>query len=285
MTQDLQNQTKLRGPVLVLGGTGKTGRRIVGRLRDQGVETRIGSRSGLPAFDWDNPSGWDAVLAGVSAVYISYTPDLAVPAAKLAIRQLVERAKAQGVKHLVLLSGRGEPDAQACERIVQESGLDWTIVRASWFNQNFSEGDFLPLVLSGEITLPAGHVPEPFVDAEDIADVAVAALTEAGHNGEVYEVTGPRLMTFDDVASELSRATGRKISFVRVPSDVFLQGFRRAGAPEEMIWLLDYLFSTILDGRNAQICDGVERALGRPPKDFSDFANEVAASGLWSAAA
>ncbi|MAN67670.1 NmrA family NAD(P)-binding protein [uncultured Hyphomonas sp.] len=285
MTQHLQNQTKLRGPVLVLGGTGKTGRRIVGRLRDQGVETRIGSRSGLPAFDWDNPSGWDAVLAGVSAVYISYTPDLAVPAAKLAIRQLVERAKAQGVKHLVLLSGRGEPDAQACERIVQESGLDWTIVRASWFNQNFSEGDFLPLVLSGEITLPAGHVPEPFVDAEDIADVAVAALTEAGHNGEVYEVTGPRLMTFDDVASELSRATGRKISFVRVPSDVFLQGFRRAGAPEEMIWLLDYLFSTILDGRNAQICDGVERALGRPPKDFSDFANEVAASGLWSAAA
>ena len=285
MTQHLQNQTKLRGPVLVLGGTGKTGRRIVGRLRDQGVETRIGSRSGLPAFDWDNPSGWDAVLAGVSAVYISYTPDLAVPAAKLAIRQLVERAKAQGVKHLVLLSGRGEPDAQACERIVQESGLDWTIVRASWFNQNFSEGDFLPLVLSGEITLPAGHVPEPFVDAEDIADVAVAALTEAGHNGEVYEVTGPRLMTFDDVASELSRATGRKISFVRVPSAVFLQGFRRAGAPEEMIWLLDYLFSTILDGRNAQICDGVERALGRPPKDFSDFANEVAASGLWSAAA
>ena len=189
------------------------------------------------------------------------------------------------MKHLVLLSGRGEPDAQACERIVQESGLDWTIVRASWFNQNFSEGDFLPLVLSGEITLPAGHVPEPFVDAEDIAGVAVAALTEAGHNGEVYEVTGPRLMTFYDVASELSRATGRKISFVRVPSDVFLQGFRRAGAPEEMIWLLDYLFSTILDGRNAQICDGVERALGRPPKDFSDFANEIAASGLWSAAA
>lgn len=285
MTQHLHNQTTHRGPVLVLGGTGKTGRRIVGRLRARGIDTRVGSRSGSPAFDWDEPSGWDAVLAGMSAVYISYTPDLAVPAAKQAIRHLVERAKAQGVQHLVLLSGRGEPDAQACERIVQESGLDWTIVRASWFNQNFSEGDFLPLVLSGDITLPAGHVPEPFVDAEDIADVAVAALTDTGHIGEVYEVTGPRLMTFDELASELSRATGRKISFVRVPANEFLQGFRQAGAPEDMIWLLDYLFSTILDGRNAQLCDGVERALGRPPKDFSDFANEVAASGLWSVAA
>lgn len=273
------------GPVLVLGGTGKTGRRIVSRLRGMGIETRIGSRSSVPAFDWQAPDEWDAALAGAHAVYISYTPDLAVPAAKDSIQRLVHRAKAFGVKQLVLLSGRGEPDAQACERIVQNSGIDWTIVRASWFNQNFSEGEFLQLVLSGNITLPVEHIQEPFIDADDIADVAVAALTQTGHTGEIYEVTGPRLMTFEDVAREISNAAGRPINFVRIPSEDFLQGLRQAGAPDDQIWLLDYLFTNVLDGRNAHLTDGVQRALGRPPKDFSDFAREMAATGLWRTAA
>ena len=207
MTQTVRQPIEHTGPVLVLGGTGKTGRRIVSGLKRRGIETRIGSRSASPAFNWQDPDGWDATLKGAHSVYISYTPDLAVPAAKEAILELVHRAKAHGVKHLVLLSGRGEPDAQACERIVQESGIDWTIVRASWFNQNFSEGEFLQLVLSGNITLPVGHVREPFIDADDIADVAVAALTETGHAGEVYEVTGPRLMTFEDVARDIANAS------------------------------------------------------------------------------
>jgi uncharacterized protein YbjT (DUF2867 family) len=273
------------GPVLVLGGTGKTGRRIVSRLKGKGIDTRIGSRAARPAFDWHDPAGWDAVLSGVRAVYISYTPDLAVPAAKDAIRALVQRANAHGVKHLVLLSGRGEPDAQASERIVQESGMDWTIVRASWFNQNFSEGEFLPFVLSGNITLPVGNVREPFIDADDIADVAVAALTETGHAGEVYEVTGPRLMTFADVASDLAAATGRAVQFTRIPSDDFFQGLRQAGAPDDQVWLLDYLFTNVLDGRNEYLTDGVQRALGRPPKDFSEFARETAGTPLWRDAA
>ena len=285
MTQTVRQPIEHTGPVLVLGGTGKTGRRIVSRLKSMGVETRIGSRSAVPAFDWQDPAGWDAALKGAYAVYISYTPDLAVPAAKEAILELVHRAKAHGVKHLVLLSGRGEPDAQACERIVQESGIDWTIVRASWFNQNFSEGEFLQLVLSGNITLPVGHVREPFIDADDIADVAVAALTETGHAGEVYEVTGPRLMTFEDVARDIANASGRPVKFVRIPSEDFLQGLRQAGAPDDQIWLLDYLFTNVLDGRNAHLTDGVQRALGRPPKDFSEFAREMAATGLWRNAA
>lgn len=285
MTQTVRQPIEHTGPVLVLGGTGKTGRRIVSRLKRRGIETRIGSRSASPAFDWQDPDGWDATLKGAHSVYISYTPDLAVPAAKEAILELVHRAKAHGVKHLVLLSGRGEPDAQACERIVQESGIDWTIVRASWFNQNFSEGEFLQLVLSGNITLPVGHVREPFIDADDIADVAVAALTETGHAGEVYEVTGPRLMTFEDVARDIANASGRPVKFVRIPSEDFLQGLRQAGAPDDQIWLLDYLFTNVLDGRNAHLTDGVQRALGRPPKDFSEFASEMAATGLWRNAA
>ena len=285
MTQTVRQPIEHTGPVLVLGGTGKTGRRIVSRLKRRGIETRIGSRSASPAFDWQDPDGWDATLKGAYSVYISYTPDLAVPAAKEAILELVHRAKAHGVKHLVLLSGRGEPDAQACERIVQESGIDWTIVRASWFNQNFSEGEFLQLVLSGNITLPVGHVREPFIDADDIADVAVAALTETGHAGEVYEVTGPRLMTFEDVARDIANASGRPVKFVRIPSEDFLQGLRQAGAPDDQIWLLDYLFTNVLDGRNAHLTDGVQRALGRPSKDFSEFAREMAATGLWRNAA
>ncbi len=285
MTQTVRQPIEHTGPVLVLGGTGKTGRRIVSRLKRRGIETRIGSRSASPAFDWQDPDGWDATLKGAYSVYISYTPDLAVPAAKEAILELVHRAKAHGVKHLVLLSGRGEPDAQACERIVQESGVDWTIVRASWFNQNFSEGEFLQLVLSGNITLPVGHVREPFIDADDIADVAVAALTETGHAGEVYEVTGPRLITFEDVARDIANASGRPVKFVRIPSEDFLQGLRQAGAPDDQIWLLDYLFTNVLDGRNAHLTDGVQRALDRPPKDFSEFAREMAATGLWRNAA
>lgn len=271
------------GLTLVLGGTGKTGRRIAAGLKARGIPVRIGSRSAEPAFDWNHEAGWDACLKDVAAVYLNYVPDLAVPGATDTIRAFVERAKRHGVRRLVLISGRGEAEAQACERIVQESGIESTIVRASWFNQNFSEGEFIEMVQAGQITLPAGNIPEPFVDVDDIADVAIAALSEAGHAGEVYEVTGPRLMTFTDVAAELSQATGREIRFVHIPHDAFVAGLKDAGAPEMMVWLLDYLFSTVLDGRNAYLADGVQRALGRPPKDFADYAREVAAAGQWKA--
>jgi uncharacterized protein YbjT (DUF2867 family) len=207
-----------------------------------------------------------------------------MPGAADAIRAFVERAKARGVRRLVLLSGRGEPEAQACERIVQESGLEWTVVRASWFFQNFSEGAFADMVLSGRITLPAGDVPEPFVDVDDISEVAMAALSTDGHGGEIYEVTGPRLMTFADIAEDLTNATGRDISFVEVPHDAFLDEVKRSGAPHDVVWMLDYLFATVLDGRNASLTDGFQRALGREPNDFRSYAREVAATGAWSPA-
>jgi uncharacterized protein YbjT (DUF2867 family) len=270
---------------LVVGGTGKTGRRVAERLAKLGARTRIGSRSGDIPFDWDDRRTWDAALAGVDAVYITYAPDLAIPGATEAVQAFVDKAMDLGVARLVLLSGRGEEEAQRCERIVQSSGAVWTVVRSSWFNQNFSEGEFLGMVLDGAITLPAADVPEPFIDINDIADVVVAALTEDGHNGEIYEVTGPRMLTFADVAQESSRAVGRDVRFIRIPGEAFAGAIADSGAPEEIAWLLNYLFGTVLDGRNAFVGDGVQRALGREPVDFAEFARRIAAAGIWKVAA
>lgn len=269
------------GLTLVLGATGKTGRRIVKMLRESGLPVREGSRSATPSFDWSSEKNWDACLDGVSAVYINYAPDLAMPGATDAIRSLTQKAKTHGVQKLVLLSGRGEEEAQACEKIVADSGIDWTVVRASWFNQNYSEGAFIDMVHAGKITLPAGDMREPYVDVDDIAEVAFTALTQPGHSGEIYEVTGPRLMTVADIAADLSQATGRKIEYVDVPHEGFVAEIEASGAPRDVVWMLDYLFATVLDGRNAHLTDGVERALGRPPKDFSDYARDVAATGVW----
>lgn len=280
----MQVQHHEKNITLVLGGTGKTGRRIAERLKQKGKVVRIGSRSAVPAFDWNNEKTWQAAIDGVSNIYISYTPDLAMPGAGDAISALVQQAKNAGARRLILLSGRGEDEAQACEAIVQNSGLDWTIVRASWFNQNFSEGAFIDMVSNGAITLPAGDTLEPFIDADDIADVAVAALTEDGHAGQVYEVTGPRLMTFADIAKTLSQATGREINYINVPHDDFVEGIRQSGAPQDVVWMLDYLFATVLDGRNAHVAYGVVKAIGRPAKDFADYARDAAASGCWEAA-
>ncbi len=274
----MKNPTPL---TLVLTATGKTGRRVAARLEERGVPIRRGSRSAEVPFDWDDSTTWEPALAGVEAAYVVYTPDLAVPAAPEAIHELTELAVRSGVRRLVLLSGRGEEEALRCERIVQDSGLDWTIVRASWFNQNFSEGEFHDLVLGGEVALPAGGVAEPFIDVDDIADVVVAALTEDGHAGRVYEVTGPRLMTFAEAVQEIAAASGRDVRHVQITHEAFAAGLLEVGVPTEHIDLLNYLFTTVLDGRNAHTTDGVERALGRAPRDFRAYARDVAASGAW----
>lgn len=268
-------------PILVTGATGKTGRRIAAKLAEQGHEIRLGSRRADIPFDWNAPQGWEAALKDVKAIYIAYSPDLAVPGTVELITRFVDAAKTAGVARLVLLSGRGEEEAQACEQIVLGSGLEATVVRASWFNQNFSEGGFAGMVQAGRITLPGATMVEPFVDADDIADVAVAALTQDGHDGEIYEVTGPRLLGFEDLSVILSQAAGRDIAYIPVPHKDFLDGLKADGAPGEVVWLMDYLFSTVFDGRNAHVCDGVERALGRKPTDFETFAQRAAAAGAF----
>jgi uncharacterized protein YbjT (DUF2867 family) len=270
-------------PILVLGASGKTGRRVMERLQARGVELRAGSRSGQPPFDWEDASTWAPALEGASAVYVSYFPDLAVPGAPEAVGALAEQARRSGVQRLVLLSGRGEEEAQRSERVVAAAGIDWTVVRCSWFSQNFSEGYMLDPILGGELALPAGDVPEPFVDAEDIADVAVAALTEDGHAGEIYELTGPRLLTFAEAVAEIGRATGRELRYVRVSMDEYAAAAAEQDIPDDVAWLIGYLFSEVLDGRNATLADGFQRALGREPRDFADFAREAAANGAFNA--
>ncbi len=271
-----QFNTQQSPKVLITGATGKTGKRIVQTLEQKGVIVRHGSRCGTPAFDWNDESTWTSALKGIKSVYLSYFPDLAVPEAPAAIRTFCDVAKTEGVEHIVLLSGRGEPAAQACEDIVKVSGLKWSIVRASWFNQNFSEGAFAEMVESGIIALPVTNVLEPFIDVDDIADVAVAALTSAQHRNQLYEVTGPRLLSFSDIAKELSIALGREIRFVPITTNVFQQEMRIKGIPAETIDMLLFLFNEVLDGRNTFTCDGVQKALGRPAKDFSDFATALA---------
>lgn len=274
MTQNAQN-TQI---TLVIGGHGKTGRRVAEKLSAQGRQVRIGSRSGQPAFDWHEPATWAPALEGVDRVYVTYYPDLAFPGAAEQVAEFSKAAVAAGARRLVLLSGRGEEAAEVSENNLKASGADWTIVRSSWFNQNFNESFFLEPVLAGEIALPTGDAVEAFVDADDIADVVVAALTDDKHIGKTYELSGPRLLSYSDVAAELTKATGRDIKYISVTNEEYRAVLRENNLPEEFA----DLFTMILDGRNAHLVHGVEEALGRKPKDFADFAREAAATGVWN---
>jgi uncharacterized protein YbjT (DUF2867 family) len=276
-----------KATTLVLGGTGKTGRRVVERLEARGIPVRVGSRSAEPPFDWDEEATWAPALSGVGSVYVTYYPDLAVPGSVEAVRSFADLAVKAGVRRLVLLSGRGEPEAERAELALQEvvdasAGAEWTILRSTWFMQNFSEDYMLEHVLSGEIRLPAGDVPTPFLDADDIAEVAVAALSEDGHAGRLYELTGPRSLTFAEAAAEIAGATGREIRYVPVSLEEHAAEAAEHGVPDEVVELLTYLFAEVVDGRNADTTDGIRRALGREPKDFADYAREAATTtGVW----
>lgn len=270
--------------ILILGGNGKTGRRVAERLINTGNKNiRIGSRSGTPPFDWENPGTWPAAVAGMDAVYITFQPDLAIPTAPEIIQKFTALATRSGIKKMVLLSGRGEKEAEVCENMVMESAESWTIVRASWFNQNFSESIFLEPILSGHVALPQADTLEPFVDADDIADVVVETLKDDKHNGQIYELTGPRLMTFPQAIEEISRATGRAIQFQPLTLDENVALLRQYQLPEDYIWLVNYLFEEVLDGRNASVTTDIEKVLGRKAKDFSDYVRETAATNAWNA--
>ena len=271
-------------PILVIGSTGKTGSRIVRSLTEKGFPVREGSRTSAIPFDWEKTETWAPALSGVKAAYVSYFPDLAFPGAAEKIEALAEVAKSAGVRKLVLLSGRGEAHAQKCEQIIRNCGLDFTLVRAAWFAQNFSEGYLQAPVLDGVVALPAGDIKEPIADVDDIADVAVAALTDDRHNGELYEITGPRLLSFAEAAAEISAAAGIPVRYMPITLDEFHAGMLEIGGP-----LIADVFTEIcretLDGHNAYLTDGVQRALGRAPRDFADFCRHAAASGAWKKAA
>ena len=283
--RDKQTMDSTTQPTLVLGGTGKTGRRVVQRLQAHGRPVRIGTPSSSPSFDWNDPDSWPAALDGTGAVYLIHHPDLAVPGAVAAVRSFAELAVHRGVRRLVLVSGRGEPEAERAENAVRDTSADLTILRSTWFMQNFSEDYMLEHVLGGEIRLPAGEVPTPFVDADDLADVAVAALTDDRHAGQLYELTGPRSLTFAQAAAEITEASGREVRYVPVSLGQHAAEAAEHGVQPVLVDLLTYLFSEVVDGRNASTTDGVRRALGREPRDFSDYARAAAATGVWTGSA
>lgn len=282
LSQPTQNRKTTAAPFLVIGGGGKTGRRVIDRLEALGHDVRSASRSASPSFDWNDDGNWNEVLAGVKAIYVTYHPDLSVPGASDHIRALLTVAKAQGVERIVLLSGRGEEEAQLCERLVLHSSIPATIVRCGWFNQNYSESFFRDLLMSGTLAVPNAHVGEGYVDADDIADVVTAALTGDGHEGRIYQLTGPELLTFRDVAAIFHEVTGRELEVIDVSREAFVEGLAAAQLPEGMVQLVDYLFNEVLDGRNASLGDGVQQALGRPPRDFRSFLQKAHLSGAFA---
>ena len=268
-------------PILIIGKNGKTGSRVNQRLQALGYATRPVSRSTRPAFDWENPATWRTAIEGTDTAYVTYQPDLAVPGAASTIEAFVRVAAEAGMKHIVLLSGRGEKGAERAEDILKASGLTWNIVRASWFCQNFSESFMLEGILAGELVLPAGDTVEPFIDADDIADVAVAALIKPHYRNRLFEVTGPRAMTFAQCIQEISEALGRPLKFTTVPIDVYINAQREQGVPEDLQWLLRELFTVVFDGRNCTVMPGVEEVLGRPATDFKSYVRKMIKSGVW----
>jgi len=271
-----------QSPILIIGKNGKTGARVNKRLQSLGYKTRAVSRSTSLSFDWENSDTWRPVIEGTHSAYVTYQPDLAVPNAEATIKEFVQLAKDVGLEHIVLLSGRGEDGAQRAEEILKTSGLSWNIVRASWFAQNFSESFMLEGILDGELVLPAGDIAEPFIDVDDIADVVVAALTETSHRNKLFEVTGPRALTFAQCIDEISDAIGHPLKFTSIPVDAYINALNEQGVPKEMQWLLRELFTVVFDGRNCEVMSGVEEALGRPATDFKTYIHKAIESGVWN---
>ncbi|UOB11416.1 NAD(P)H-binding protein [Streptomyces sp. HP-A2021] len=273
--------------ILVTGATGKTGRRVARLLRERGVPVRAASRSATPSFDWTDRGTWEPALRGVTGMYVVH-PDLGGPQAADDVAAFARQAAAAGARHAVLLStpsdawGPAQEHVLAAERALEHAGLDWTVLRVRWFFQNFSEDFLYDPVLSGEVRLPAGDGKEAFVDAEDIAEVAALALTEAGHAGWHYELSGPRLMTFGDAVAEIARATGRDLRYVPLTPEAYAQEQRARGVPEEWVRLTVGLYDHVGSGGLASLGDGVHKALGRAPRDFSEYADTTARQGLWN---
>jgi len=270
-----------REVIAVIGAQGKTGTRVINKLSALGLSTRGLSRHSDLVFDWTERGTWTSALSGVKAVYVTYYPDLAVPQAQEDMAAFVEVAKRVGIEHVVLLSGRGEEGALRAEQVVMQSGLQWNVVRASWFMQNFSESFMAQGIAAGDLVLPKPNAKEPFIDVEDIADVVVAALTQPHLQNRLLEVTGPELLSFDHCVEKISNILGRKIHFTPVPVEAYLSGAKQQGLPDEMAWLINELFVNVLDGRNASTTDTVMQVLDRPARNFDQYLADLASLSMW----
>lgn len=271
-------------PILAIGATGKVGRRVVANLVAMDKAVRPAGRNTPLTFDWQDRSNWLEHFTDVQTAYVSYYPDLASPQGADDIAALSAIAKKAGLKRMVLLSGRGETGAEKAEQALMDSGLGYTILRSAWFNQNFSEGHLQPAIMSGIIAMPAGQCREPFIDVDDIAEVAAAALTDDSHDNQLYVLTGPDLLTFADAATAINTAAGLDVAYLPVSLQDFHAGLT-AELGSEVADLLTSVCEETFDGRNESVADGVMRALGRPPRGFAEFCRKAAASGAWKKAA
>ncbi|GHG89209.1 NmrA family NAD(P)-binding protein [Streptomyces lanatus] len=280
MTENAANSERMT--VVVTGASGRTGSRVAQAARAAGLTVRAASRA--QGFDWENPTTWAEALRGADAAYLMYPSDVGSPAAAEGVGALAREAVGLGVRRLVLLSARGEDQALPTEEALKSSGADWTIVRATWFSQNFSEGLLVEGLVQGELVFPAGEVREPFVDVRDIADVVAAVLTSGDrYVGRTLELTGPRLLSWREAVAEISAATGAEFTYTPVPTRAYGEALAGFGVPPEEVELLVEVFETLMDGRNAHVTDDVRQVLGRAPRDFTDFAREAAAAGAWKA--
>jgi uncharacterized protein YbjT (DUF2867 family) len=276
---------------LVLGGTGKTGNRLTRLLVAAGATARPGSRTPAPPttgvqpvrFDWYDDSTWAAALDGVTGVYL-VPPALRMDHPPL-LGRLAEQALAAGAQRLVLLSARGVdagPDNPliAAERAVTSvAGDRLTVVRPTWFMQNFTESFFADGVAAGTLVAPTGDGAEPFVDVEDIAAVAAAALLDDGHGGRTYELSGPTALTFAEAAALLSARAGHEVRHVDLPVADWVAGSEANGLPPEYAGMLGALFGVIRDGHDARLSSGVQDALGRPATSLEDWAEREVQPG------
>lgn len=274
--------------ILVTGATGKTGRRVVRRLHEQGVPVRAASPSSSVRLDWNDRTTWEPVLEGAKAVYL-VVPDLGSAQAADDLAAFTERAAAAGVGRAVLISfppsdipGMEPEHVAAAEQAPARAGLETTVLRLRWFFQNFSEDFLHGAVLSGDMRLPAGDGKEAFVDAEDIAAVAVRALTQQGHAGLIYELSGPRLMSFADAVADIAHATGRPIGYTPLSPEAYAAEQRAHGVPEKWVQLTIDLYAHVRSGMLGTATGDVERVLGRPPRDFVDYAREAVTQGVWN---
>jgi len=265
----------------IIGASGKTGGRVKLKLNELGYNVKGLSRQTTPSFDWDQPEQWQASLEGLTSLYITYQPDLAIPRAAEDIKTLISAAKAAGVQHLVLLSGRGEEGAENAEQQVINSGLEWNIVRASWFMQNFSESFMLDGVLAREMVLPHAKADEPFIDVDDIADVVTAAMIKPELRNQLFEITGPELLSFEYCVATIATAIGKKINYQPIHVDDYIASAKQHGMPDDIAWLMNELFTNVLDGSNAFTTNTITNVLGREPKRFEDYVAEIASTDVW----
>lgn len=279
----------MTGKVLVLGGTGKTGGPLVRRLTEEGHGVKCASRSGAAPggaegcrFDWYAAESHGAALDGVGSIYL--IAPLGAPDPLQVMQPFIETAIARGVGRFVLLSSslleEGGPAMGMVHAFLRQCAPQWAVLRPSWFMQNFVIDPHLTSICSeGAIYSATDDGLVPFIDAEDIAEVALHALTDARPTANDLLITGPQAISYDQVAATIGGVVGRPVRHVRLTAEQLAKRFEDAGIPAEYATMLAGLDRAIAAGAEARTTDIVEKVTGHPPASFESFAQ--AHAGQW----